>query len=1016
MMVKILLLLILMALTLQDVHGRRYNRHRRHHNRKIDSKTTQYGSYRQGRKHMPKTTQYGSYRQGKYITHKTTRYGRYTEGRYIKHKTFQYGSYRKGRYSTHKTTQYGEYRQERYTTPVPGTPPGGGENIRLPLNLYPFLYDLELQPFMYETNAQDFYFIGKVRIDMECKRSTNEIVLHSDKLNITTSSVMIRPMTPGQSTIIPTIEFDTIKQFLILRTITQLVSGSKYSVFIEFRGPIISEHTGLFQTAYQRRNDTIYVVQTHMAPSHAREVFPCFDEPAVKAKFSVTLIRKNQFISLSNMKKIKSRDLSNQWVADYYAATPMMSTHLLAFVVCDFISREVLISSNVLFRIWTRPEAIDQTGYVLDLGGRVQNFYEEYFNYPFMLPKQDIIGVPDFKGSMENWGLIIQREEAMSFTPQETAEGFKEYVTMILSRELAHVWFGNLVSQSWWDDLWLIEGFANYMAFVAMNSVVPSWLPLDDFVIKNVQRALAFDGLISSHPVHVPVSNPDELDEKFDSISFRKGGSILRMLQFILGDATFQKGLQRLIREREYGVMAHDDLWAALRTQSIIDGNSYQRYKEYEPLDVKGIMETWTLQMNYPTVFMERKGYGMRLSQSRYLLDKTATDPGQYASPFGYKWEIPFTFTTQNIKDFNQNKADIIWLRKDGADVFLPRVKCGNSWYIGNIRQYGFYRVNYPEDNWVKLIDQLKTDHTVIHPVNRAQIINDAWSLAKSGDLSKKIALQTLEYLSMEDSYFPFYAALTEITYVRNMLERTDIYDDLVAFLSKTFSSPLIKLGYSNTGSGRLEILLRELVLREACRYGDQNCINFSINSFQNLMTSPGNTNPIDAEFRSIVYYTAVQYGGVTEWVYAYRGYTTSNSGSERLLFLYSCAYTRNVTILNSFLQRILTDAVRKQDGERILRYVSRNPIGNPLVWNLITSNWDVLITRFVSVNYLIADVTAKFNTEADIQSIQAFKDSQQNLGASTAAFDRAIETTRANIKWMNSNFQVIKDWLKNLP
>ncbi|VDI28773.1 aminopeptidase N, partial [Mytilus galloprovincialis] len=573
---------------------------------------------------------------------------------------------------------------------------------------------------------------------------------------------------------------------------------------------------------------------------------------------------------------------SNQWVADYYAATPMMSTHLLAFVVCDFISREVLISSNVLFRIWTRPEAIDQTGYVLDLGGRVQNFYEEYFNYPFMLPKQDIIGVPDFKGAMENWGLIIQREEAMSFTPQETAEGFKEYVTMILSRELAHVWFGNLVSQSWWDDLWLIEGFANYMAFVAMNSVVPSWLPLDDFVIKNVQRALAFDGLISSHPVHVPVSNPDELDEKFDSISFRKGGSILRMLQFILGDATFQKGLQRLIREREYGVMAHDDLWAALRTQSIIDGNSYQRYKEYEPLDVKGIMETWTLQMNYPTVFMERKGYGMRLSQSRYLLDKTATDPGQYASPFG------------------------------------------------------------------------------------------------SGDLSKKIALQTLEYLSMEDSYFPFYAALTEITYVRNMLERTDIYDDLVAFLSKTFSSPLIKLGYSNTGSGRLEM--------------------------------------IDAEFRSIVYYTAVQYGGVTEWEYAYRGYTTSNSGSERLLFLYSCAYTRNVTILNSFLQRILTDAVRKQDGERILRYVSRNPIGNPLVWNLITSNWDVLITRFVSVNYLIADVTAKFNTEADIQSIQAFKNSQQNLGASTAAFDRAIETTRANIKWMNSNFQVIKDWLKNLP
>ncbi|XP_076081152.1 glutamyl aminopeptidase-like [Mytilus galloprovincialis] len=296
-----------------------------------------------------------------------------------------------------------------------------------------------------------------------------------------------------------------------------------------------------------------------------------------------------------------------------------------------------------------------------------------------------------------------------------------------------------------------------------MNYVVPSWLPLDDYVISDVQTALAFDGLISSHPLYVPVTSADGIDATFDAISYNKGGSIFRMLQFIVGDATFRKGIQRLIREKEYGVMGHDDFWEALR----------------KPLDVKGIMDTWTLQMNYPTVFMERKGYGLKLSQSRYLLDKTATDPGTYSSPFGYKWEIPFTFTTQTIKDFDQDKDDIIWMRKDGTDVFLPRVKCGNGWFIGNIRQYGFYRVNYPEDNWVKLIDQLKTDHTVIHPVNRAQLINDAWSLAKSGDLSMKIALQTLEYLSMEDSNFPFDTAGKELTYVRNMLESTDIYADL---------------------------------------------------------------------------------------------------------------------------------------------------------------------------------------------------------------------------------------------
>ncbi|XP_052084137.1 aminopeptidase N-like isoform X2 [Mytilus californianus] len=236
------------------------------------------------------------------------------------------------------------------------------------------------------------------------------------------------------------------------------------------------------------------------------------------------------------------------------------------------------------------------------------------------------------------------------------------------------------------------------------------------------------------------------------------------------------------------------------------------------------------------------------------------------------------------------------------------------------------------------------------------------------------------------------------------------------AFMNKIFSVPLSRLGYSNIGSGHLEILLRKLVLEEACRYGDQNCIDFAINSFQMLMNSAGNSNPIDVDLRSIVYHTAIQYGGVNEWEFAYGKYTTSNLGSDRVLFLYACSYSRDVTILNRFLQYILTDDIRKQDGENILRLISRNPIGRTLVWDFLRANWDDIITRFVSINYLIADVTAKFNTENDLQSILTFKASRPNLGNAAAAIDRAIETTRANIKWMDSNFQIIKNWLQSLP
>ncbi|XP_063436787.1 aminopeptidase N-like [Mytilus trossulus] len=739
MMLKILLLCVLVEYTLQGRYGRAYNRHQGNNDRYKGHTNRYKGQTNRYKSHNDRYKGISSWSHSKrYRGTKTTQYYRYRQREPILPSSTQHYRYGPGKPTLPPST----------TTPTVSTTPPGGGDVRLPLNLYPFLYDLEIQPFIYETNSSDFYFIGKVRIDMECRRSTNEIVLHSNKLNITTSSVTITPMSPGQSTIIPTIEFDTVNQFLILKSTTSLVAGSNYSVYIEFNGPILSNLAGLYQSSYQRGNDTIYIATTQMQPSDARRVLPCFDEPAIKARFRVTVIRKQHLISLFNTNQIGSTDLANDWIADRYADTPLMSTYLLALVVCDFTFIEERTANNILYKAWARPEAINQTTYALDVGVRILTFFEEYFATSFPLPKQDMIAVPEFLfGAMENWGLVVYKEKSMLYDPLDTAEIDKQFVTMVISHELAHMWFGNLVTPAWWDDLWLNEGFANYIAFVGMDFIHEDWLVLDHFVVNSVQRALSVDGLISSHPIYVPVSGTAEVFQLFDTISYEKGGSVIRMMQFFLGDETFKRGMQlyiteraygaathddlwdalgRLyITERAYGAATHDDLWDALGRQSVIDG------KLQQVNDVKRIMDTWTLQMNYPTVFMKRKGNNITLSQSRYLRDKTATDPGKYNSTFGYKWEIPVTLTTQTSKDFNQNDTDIIWMGKDGSDVLLSGVISGNDWYIGNIRQYGFYRVNYPEDNWIKLIDQLKTDHKVIHPVNRAQIINDAWNFAK---------------------------------------------------------------------------------------------------------------------------------------------------------------------------------------------------------------------------------------------------------------------------------------------
>ncbi|CAC5387007.1 ANPEP [Mytilus coruscus] len=917
------------------------------------------------------------------------------------------------------TTKYGTTTKTTITTPPAGTTkPPGGRSVRLPLNLYPVLYELELQPFIYGSNPVDFYFKGKVKIEMECRRSTNEIVLHSNKLNIATSSVRIETMTPEQNPIIPTIEFDTVNQFLILKTNTQFVSGSSYSLYIEFSGPLLPDLAGFYQSSYQRGNDTIYIATTQMQPTDARKTFPCFDEPAVKAQFKLTLVRKQPMVSLSNTPVINNITRANGWIADHYEVTPKMSTYLLAFIICDFKYTVNITKNNVEYRAWARPEAVDQTPYSLDVGVKILTYFEEYFDIPFPLPKSDMIAVPDFAaGAMENWGLIIYRETAMLYDPMESAETNKQKVAVVVSHELAHQWFGNLVTPSWWDDLWLNEGFASFVEYMGVDHVHPDWLMFEQFVVDDLQDVFNLDGLVTSHPLYVPVSNPSQINEIFDKISYEKGSTIIRMMRFFLGEETFKKGLQRYLKELAYGSAFHDDLWKALSEQSKADG------KPERVQNVKQIMDTWTLQMNFPTVFVERTLDNLRLSQSRYLLDKNATDPGTYTSPFGYKWEIPFTYTSQSISNFNQSDSDINWMGKDGAVVELKNALPGesmDSWYIGNVMQYGYYRVNYPESNWQKLIQQLKTDITKIHPINRAQIINDALNLAKSGDLKMNIALQTVEYLSTEEHFLPYSAASEELLYVDGMIERTALFGAFSKFMKATFTIPFNKLGMDNSGSRHLETYVRRIVVALACKYGNEECIGNARKLYSELMELTDGTNPIDVNLRSAVYCTAIRYGGVEEWDFAFRKYKTSNVATEKDVLLLSLSCSRDVWVLSRLLKyALMPEEIRKQDAVSIIIYISRNPIGRCLVWDFVRGNWDVIFKQYGGsflFSYLITGITAKFNTEFDLQSVHNFKESVPSLGSGARAFQQAVENINLNIKWMAKNSQIIQEWLKTLP
>ncbi|XP_052694307.1 aminopeptidase Ey-like isoform X2 [Crassostrea angulata] len=896
------------------------------------------------------------------------------------------------------------------TTTIPSTTPAPTsilQDVRLPRSVLPELYTVELQPNLYDGPPEEFTFNGTVRIRLKCHQPTNNITLHSNQLNLT-EEIRVTSADSSHSVHYRSHEFDTKRQFLIIFTNVPLQQGHYYDLDLAFIGPLKDDLHGLYLSSYQRNNKTIYAAVSFLAPSSARKVLPCFDEPAIKAVYDVTLLRKEQMTSIFNTKHLHSEERGNGWIADSFNVTPPVSSYLLAFIICDFDYKENMTSNGIRYRAWARPEAVSQTEYALSVGTRILSYFEDYFGIPFPLPKQDMIAVPDFAaGAMENWGLITYRETAMLYDPQESSESNKQRVAVVVSHELAHQWFGNLVTPSWWDDLWLNEGFASFIEYMGVDHVHPDWKMFDQIVVEDIQDVFNFDGLVTSHPVYVPVYHPDQISEIFDRISYGKGSSIIRMMRFFLGEETFRNGLKRYLKNLAYKAAFHDDLWFALGNQSAIENKN---------LNVKAIMDTWTLQMNYPVVNMTVMADGdIQITQKRYLRDYHAVDPLTYVSPFNYHWEIPFTYTTKSNTSFDLTDADIHWMHKTDKEVISASV-LQSDWILGNVRQYGYYRVTYSDENWNKLINQLNEDHTVIHPTNRAQMINDAWNLAKSGDVSMTIALKTVNYLDKEKEFIPWKASLGELGYVDSMLERTALYGPFSRFMKHKVSGIFTPSALSSSNFTHLESYVNTLIAAEACKYGIESCVSEASRLYKQWMSNPSN-NPIRASVRLTVYCSAIRHGGTEEWDFAYRMYKQSNVASEQSRLMLAMSCSSKVWVLGRYLQYSIDPTkIRKQDATNVIVYISENEIGRGLTWDFVRENWERLMREFGSSFFaftrLISGVTAPFNTNFELKQLEDFVKLHPNMGSGTRAFQQAIEKTLGNINWMDQNYHIVKQWL----
>ncbi|VVC39573.1 Hypothetical protein CINCED_3A003208 [Cinara cedri] len=880
--------------------------------------------------------------------------------------------------------------------------------FRLPDNFKPISYRLDVT-----THLDDkFVFEGVVDIKIICSQDTDTVVLHSSNLNINTKGVVVAN-NDGKIFPVSSIEFISKNELMFVKSSEKLKSGGEYVLTIPFTGNITDDLVGYYKSSYLDKdtNQTKWLAVTQFEPADARRAFPCFDEPAMKATFKIRLGHQKDLTSVSNMRLLKTTPMPSNpdYVLDEFEDSVPMSTYLVAYMVSDFAFVDSESQDDeVKFRILARKGAVDQTELAKLAGPLVLKYYEDYFDEKFPLTKQDMVAIPDFSaGAMENWGLVTYRETELLIDPTVATSANIHRVAEVIAHELAHQWFGNLVTMKWWTDLWLNEGFATYVAARGVDFLYPEWNSFQVETAQNFLQVLGLDSLKTSHPVSVPVGHPDEIAQIFDTISYTKGSFLLHMMNSFLGEETFKQGIRNYIDKHKFSNAEQDDLWSSLTDEAHRVGSLDKN------TTVKEIMDTWTLQTGYPVLKVTRDySSGMvTLSQERYLAIKpNVTDQKSC-------WMIPLTMTNSADVNFNNTKAEIFLDCKTNVTLSMSK---DIGWIIFNMQMAGLFRVLYDSRNWMGIISTLNDPNGFekIHTLNRVQLINDIFSFSKTGDVEYGIAFHMLKYLKHEKEYLPWMAALNGLEPINKLLKRTSNQGEVQNYMRRLLSPVYTNFRNMNEEvKGFEEIRFKNMIIAQACRNQMKDCIHQSLELFSNWMTAedPDNNNLLPRELKSIIYCQAIKNGGVDEWDFLWERYQRSNIASEKAKLLSALGCSSETWLLNRYLNWTIGDnaVIRKQDAITVFYSVASSDIGfyvaKDFLYRKIADISQYFQPRGDRVGRYVSVIGSQMKTVEELDEIQTFIDkSPSYLKGADLTINQTIETIKINIEWTDKFYKQI--------
>ena len=807
------------------------------------------------------------------------------------------------------------------------------------------------------TRAEEKEFSGTVIISGD---STSEsILLHSKGLTIQSAIIDNQPADVSFG------EFDE------LRLSQPNLKNGNHTIHIIFSGTITDAMHGLYPCYFTHNGVKKQLFATQFESHHAREVFPCVDEPAAKAEYDLTLITRPGITVLGNM-PVKSEEENGDSLTTTFEKTPRMSSYLLAFVIGELHKKSARTKSGVEVNVWATPAQNENTlDFALDIATRSIDFYDEYFGVKYPLPKSDHVALPDFSsGAMENWGLITYRESCLLADPELTPESSRRFIATVISHELSHQWFGNLVTMNWWNDLWLNESFANMMEYVAIDALQPNWHMWEDFATNEVTAALRRDSLDGVQSVQADVNHPDEISTLFDpAIVYAKGGRLLVMVRKLIGEEAFRAGLKSYFEKFAYKNTVGNDLWQELESAS------------GQP--IVNLMNAWISQPGLPVVSVSNSHDAATLSQERFFI-------GEH-QPSDALWPIPlFANQPLDVKILDQKETTV--------SIEKPlQLNCGLS---------AHFVTKYDESTREYLLKNI----TELPTLDKICILQDATILARAGFENSASLLPLALSLKTETNEKVFGMAAGALTELRKFVDDNDAARDSLKKISGEFARATFKeldwdekAGESDDDRERRTTALSLMMYSEDKEVLNEAKTRFDNNKLEDLPT----------EIRALIISANVRHFETPEMIEdLFATYKNTPSNDLQNDIAIGLTSTKNPETAEKILTNIKdSNIIRPQDASRWFVYLIRTRENRQIAWNWLKENWAWVEDTFgedKSYDDFIRYAATALLTTDELNDFRQFFEPMENIPALARTIKLGITEISARVELIKRDKEAV--------